>query len=102
MKGFSHALEEGMDVVMWQLNRVADGSSPEGEDFAIRATNLTVRLHRRGDLFVQTVLTFNVRGGYLSKAIGRHRGGKSKGPKRRIKILAQLETYLFGIVVFSR
>jgi hypothetical protein len=27
-------------------------------------------------LFVQTVLTFNVRGGYLSKAIGRHRGGK--------------------------
>ncbi len=40
MKGFSHALEEGMDVVMWQLNRVADGSSPEGEDFAIRATTL--------------------------------------------------------------
>ncbi len=76
MKSFTHALEEGVDVVMWQLNRIADVSSPEADDFAVRATNITVRLHRRGDLFVQTVLTFNVRGGYLSKAIGRHRGGK--------------------------
>lgn len=72
---FLTMLEEGVDVVMWQLNRgspdVAGGEVTD--EFALKASNVTVKMHRRGDLFVQAVLTFMLRGGYLSKAIGRNR-----------------------------
>ena len=68
-------LEEGVDVVMWQLNRgqpdVSGGETPD--DFALKSSHVTVKMHRRGDLYVQAVLTFILRGGYLSKAIGRNR-----------------------------
>jgi hypothetical protein len=78
LKKFNHMLEEGVEVVMWQLNQsVADGSNSgvdtATEEFAIKASNVTVKLHRRGELFVQAVLTFILRGGYLSKAMGRNR-----------------------------
>lgn len=74
MKKFLHILEEGVDVVMWQLNQgVSETGSASTEDFALKASNVTVKLHRRGDLFVQAVLTFMLRGGYLSKAMGRNR-----------------------------
>jgi hypothetical protein len=78
MKKFNHMLEEGVEVVMWQLNQsVADGSNSgvdtATEEFAVKASNVTVKLHRRGELFVQAVLTFILRGGYLSKAMGRNR-----------------------------
>jgi hypothetical protein len=75
MRKFMHQLEEGFDVHMWQLNRAAPetkGGEPNNE-FALKSTNVTVKLHRRGDLFVQSVLTFMLRGGYLSKAMGRNR-----------------------------
>jgi hypothetical protein len=78
MKKFNHMLEEGVEVVMWQLNQsVSDGSNSgvdtATEEFAIKASNVTIKLHRRGELFVQAVLTFILRGGYLSKAMGRNR-----------------------------
>ena len=75
LKKFTTMLEEGVDVVMWQLNRgqpdVSGGETPD--DFALKSSHVTVRMHRRGDLYVQAVLTFILRGGYLSKAIGRNR-----------------------------
>ena len=75
LKKFSGLLEEGVDVVMWQLNRgqpdVAGGDIQD--EFSLKASHVTVKIHRRGDLFVQAVLTFMLRGGYLSKAIGRNR-----------------------------
>lgn len=75
MNKFLHLLEEGVDVVMWQLNRAApDVAGGEATDeFALKSSNITVKLHRRGDLYVQAVLTFMLRGGYLSKAMGRNR-----------------------------
>jgi len=75
LKNFSSMLDEGVDVVMWQLNRgQPDVSGGEVQDeFSLKASHVTVKMHRRGDLFVQAVLTFMLRGGYLSKAIGRNR-----------------------------
>lgn len=72
MKKFMHILEDGVDVVMWQLNH-GGPDSQSADEFALKASNVTVKLHRRGDLFVQAVLTFMLRGGYLSKAMGRNR-----------------------------
>lgn len=75
MKKYLQMLEEGVEVVMWQLNRGApDVSGGEATDeFALKASNVTVRVHRRGELYVQAVLNFMLRGGYLSKAMGRNR-----------------------------
>ena len=75
MRKFVSILEEGMDVVMWQLNRgQPDMSGSESADeFAVKSSHVTFKMHRRGELYVQAVLTFMLRGGYLSKAIGRNR-----------------------------
>lgn len=75
MKKFMSMLEEGVEIVMWQLNRVqSDVAGGEAaDDFALKSSHVTVKMHRRGDLFVQAVLTFMLKGGYLSKAIGRNR-----------------------------
>jgi hypothetical protein len=75
LKKYLHMLEEGIDVVMWQLNRGAPDMSggDATDDFALKASNVTMKLHRRGDLYVQAVLNFVLRGGYLSKAMGRNR-----------------------------
>lgn len=75
MKGFVHILEEGVDVTMWQLNRSEERNSPA--EFALKSSHVTVRVQRRGDAWVQSMVNFTMRGGYLSKAIGRNRGGKS-------------------------
>jgi hypothetical protein len=75
MKKFMHQLEEGVEVVMWQLNRSAEQATPEDE-FSLKASHVTVKMQRKGDLYLQSVLNFILRGGYLSKAIGRNRGGK--------------------------
>eukprot|EP00957_Ditylum_brightwellii_P032438 2457902-Ditylum_brightwellii.AAC.1 len=72
MKKFYPNLEEGIDVTLWQLNRHADvGNS--GDDFTMKSSPVTLKLHRRGDLLVQAVLTFSTVGGYLSKALGRNK-----------------------------
>jgi hypothetical protein len=75
MKKYLHMLEEGVEVVMWQLNRGSpDMSGGETQDeFALKASNVTMKMHLRGELFVQAVLNFILRGGYLSKAMGRNR-----------------------------
>merc|ERR1712086_601646 len=69
VKKFYPLLEEGVDVTMWQFNKNAEAG--RGEAFAVKSSSMTLKLHRRGDLLVQTVLTFNSTGGYLSKALGR-------------------------------
>ena len=74
MKQFLHSLDEGLDVVMWQLNRIEDKDAPA--EFPLKASHVTIKIQRKGDLLVQAVLNFVLRGGYLSKAIGRNRGGK--------------------------
>ena len=77
MKGFVHSLEEGVDVTMWQMNRGEEKNSPA--EFALKASHVTVRVQRKGDMWVQGMVNFTMRGGYLSKAIGRNRGGKFFG-----------------------
>ena len=74
MKNFTHGLEEGVDVVMWQLNRSEDKDAPA--EFPLKASHVTVKMQKKGDLFVQSQIHFILRGGYLSKAIGRNRGGE--------------------------
>lgn len=70
-------LEEGVEVTMWQLNRNTEMGMEESRDeFAMKSTAVHVKLHRRGDLLVQAVLTFGTKGGYLSKALGRRRNDK--------------------------
>lgn len=68
-------LEEGVETVMWQLNRSAEQSAGDDE-FAVKSSHVTIKMQRKGDLHLQSVLNFNLRGGYLSKAIGRNRAGK--------------------------
>lgn len=80
MKKFNHLLEEGVETVMWQLNRSAEQAASDDE-FAVKASHVTVKLQRKGDLYLQSVLNFNLRGGYLSKAIGRNRTGELHVPK---------------------
>lgn len=72
---FTRILEEGIDVTMWQLNRNA-GLGPEetSDDFVLKSAAVNVKLHKRGELLVQAVLSFSTRGGYLSKALGRKKG----------------------------
>lgn len=76
MKKFGSLLEEGVETVMWQLNRSAEQAASDDE-FAVKASHVTIKMQRKGDLYLQSVLNFNLRGGYLSKAIGRNRTGKS-------------------------
>jgi len=77
MHRFANILEEGIDVTMWQLNRSADIGGEEKDDFGLKSTAVAVKLVRRGELFVQSVLTFNLRGGFMSKTLGRHRADKA-------------------------
>jgi hypothetical protein len=72
MKKYVHRMEEGVDVVMWQLNRSDDKDAPA--EFPLKASHVTFKLNRQGDLLVQSMIEFVLRGGYLSKAIGRNRG----------------------------
>jgi len=71
MKGFVHSLEEGVDVTMWQMNRGEEKNAPA--EFALKSSHVTVRVQKRGDMWVQAMVNFSMRGGYLSKAIGRNR-----------------------------
>jgi len=82
VKKFYPLLEEGVDVVVWQLNKSAEvgADGPGGLEFAVKSSSMTLKLHRRGDLLVQTVLTFNSTGGYLSKALGRRRDKAAHEP----------------------
>lgn len=71
MPKYVHHLEEGVDVVMWQMNRGKKDAPPE---FPLKASHVTVKLHKKGDVLSQSIIEFVLRGGYLSKAIGRNRG----------------------------
>lgn len=75
MKRFNAHLEEGIDATMWQLSRSAELTGEEHDEFSVKASNVTVKLQRRSQRFVQAVLTFSSRSGYLSKAL--HRKDKS-------------------------
>jgi len=72
------SLEEGVEVTMWELNRNMElGPEESRDEFGLKATAVHVKLHRRGDLLVQSVLAFATKGGYLSKALGRRRHDKT-------------------------
>jgi len=77
MKRFGSMLEEGIDVTMWQLSRKIELGGSEKDEFGLKSTAVTVKMHKRGDMYVQAVLNFALRGGYISKAIGRHRSSKA-------------------------
>lgn len=73
LKKFTVALEHGIEVTMWQLNRNSDLGLKD--DFTQKGSQIQVKLVRRGEYLVQGALVFNEKGGYLSKALNRRRGG---------------------------
>ena len=79
VRRFYHLLEEGMEVTVWQLSPSSDiGVDTSAFDaFVTKSSAMTLKLQRKGDLLVQSVLTFNSNGGYLSKASGRNRNNKA-------------------------
>jgi len=81
-KKFYSLLEEGVDVTLWQLNQSAEVSldGPGSQEFVVKSSSMSLKLHRRGELLVQTVLTFISTGGYLSKALGRRRDKAAHEP----------------------
>lgn len=72
MSKFYPTFEQGVEVMMWQMNRISDYD--EKNEFTLKAAPVQVKLHRCGELFVQAVIEFTMRGGYLSKALNRRRG----------------------------
>ncbi len=77
LKKFTNALEQGIEVTMWQLNRNSDFAAETKDDFTLKGSQIQMKLQRRGEFLVQGALSFNVKGGYLSKALmSRRRGGK--------------------------
>ena len=79
VRRFYPLLEEGMEVTVWQLSPSSDiGVDASALDaFVTKSSTMTLKLQRKGDLLVQSVLTFNSTGGYLSKALGRNRNNKT-------------------------
>jgi uncharacterized membrane-anchored protein len=75
LKKFTTALEQGIEVTMWQLNRNTDFAADSKDDFTLKGSQIQVKLQRRGEYLVQAALSFNMKGGYLSKALSRRRGG---------------------------
>ncbi len=65
---------------MWQLNKTSEVGGSAGEEFVIKSSTMTLKMHRKGEMLVQAVLTFNSTGGYLSKALGRRRDKAAHEP----------------------
>ena len=59
---------------MWQMNRNVEFGSDSQDDFALKGTQVQLKLHKRGEFLVQAALTFTMKGGYLSKALNRRKG----------------------------
>ena len=74
LKKFANLLEQGIEVTMWQMNRNAEFGVDAKDDFALKGTQVQLKLQKRGEFLVQAALTFSMKGGYLSKAISRRRG----------------------------
>jgi hypothetical protein len=59
---------------MWQMNRNVEFGAESQDDFALKGTQVQLKLHKRGEFLVQAALTFTMKGGYLSKALNRRKG----------------------------
>ena len=71
MKKFYSAFEEGIEVTMWQYNRA---DLTEIEEFPVKGVPVQLQFRRHGELLVQAVLAFKMKGGYFSNALSRHKG----------------------------
>lgn len=74
LKKFTHLLEQGIEVTMWQMNSNVEFGTASKDDFTLKSTQIQLKLQKRGDFLVQSALTFSMKGGYLSKALNRRRG----------------------------
>lgn len=75
LRKFAVSLEQGIEVTMWQLNRNSEFGAQTKDDFTQMGTQIQVKFQRGGEFLVQGALIFNEKGGYLSKALSRRRGG---------------------------
>jgi len=71
MKKFYSAFEEGIEVTMWQYNRT---EFSEIEEFPVKGVPIQLQFRRHGELLVQAILAFKMKGGYFSNALSRHKG----------------------------
>jgi hypothetical protein len=74
LKKFAALLEHGIEVTMWQMNRNSEFGAKTQDDFALKETQVQLKLNKRGEFLVQSALTFSMKGGYLSKALNRRKG----------------------------
>lgn len=74
LRKFTSALEQGIEVTMWQLNRNSEFAAETKDDFTLKGAQVQVKLLRRGEYLVQGALAFNMKGGYLNRALSRRRG----------------------------
>jgi len=74
MKKFYTMLEEGVEAVVWQLNRNTEGKELK-DDFVLKSSPIALKLLKKENSLRQAVLTFSMRGGFINKALGR--GNKS-------------------------
>jgi len=77
LRKFATTLEHGIEVTMWQLNRNSEFVNESKDDFTLKSTQIQLKLQRRGEFLVQGALAFNMKGGYLSKAINRRKVDKA-------------------------
>ena len=101
LKKFTNALEQGIEVTMWQLNRNSDFATETKDDFTLKGSQIQMKLQRRGEFLVQGALSFNVKGGYLSKALmSRRRGGKYTSRCLQFICSCQLLLTFYNVTLF--
>lgn len=71
MKKFYSAFEEGIEVTMWQYHRTEFNDQ---EEFPVKGVPIQLQFRRHGELLVQAILAFKMKGGYFSNALSRHKG----------------------------
>lgn len=74
LKKFTDTIGEGVEAVVWQLNRNNEGKEIK-DDFTLKHAPIVLKLSKKDNALQQAELTFTDRGNFLKKALGR--GAKS-------------------------
>jgi len=73
LQKFTATIEEGVEVVLWQLDRNIEGSETT-DNFTCKATPIVLKFSRKADnvnSIREAFFTFSARGGFINKALGR-------------------------------
>uniref|UniRef100_A0A6U5KAD7 Uncharacterized protein n=2 Tax=Corethron hystrix TaxID=216773 RepID=A0A6U5KAD7_9STRA len=72
MSTFRESLENGADTVIWQLeSRISTAGEDEGDQFIIQNSHVTMKLVKRGEGLIMSVLTFTKGKGVFGNLMGK-------------------------------